>query len=323
MVAAMAAMAGASALGSLIGGSQAKKQMKASMAQQAEFTNRALAELEKVGIPSIEAQKIALETPELVFQYVPQLEQEFPEIKSQFDQIAVDPRLAEAQQSALLGMQERSEMGLTPEDMAQIDELRRGVGQEEASRQATILQDMERRGLGGSGQELAMKLASSQNAAQRQSEESDRLAAMQFQAKQAALQNVGSMSGQMRGQEFGEQAQQASAADILKQFSAQQQQGVQQRNVGSQNVAAQQKAQMEQQIENQRAAARQQEEIRNKGLVGDQFQKEMQKAGAASSALTGAAQQAQAGGAAQAQNTLGMWQGLGQAGMGAASLMKK
>ena len=125
---------GASALGSIIGGTQAAKESKAARAQAADFTNKAIAALEKVGIPSVEAQRIALENPQMVFQYVPEMEKEFPEIKSRFEEIATDPRLKQAQTEALLGIQSRAEEGLTSDEQAQINSLRRGTAPRDALR---------------------------------------------------------------------------------------------------------------------------------------------------------------------------------------------
>ena len=99
-------MVAAGAATSLIGGSAAKKQAEAALAQQKAFTEKAIAELQKVIPPGVDAQKIVLENPKLVFDYIPQLAQEFPEMKSKFDQIEVDPRLKAEQTKALQGLSE-------------------------------------------------------------------------------------------------------------------------------------------------------------------------------------------------------------------------
>lgn len=324
MVAALLAGAGIGAAGSIIGGIQANKASKAAAAQAAAFAARAIAELEKVGIPSIEAQKIALENPAMVFKYVPAMEKDFPEIKSQYDQISTDPRLEAAQSEALAGLSQRADMGVTPADQAEIDALRRGTAQQEKARQSTILQQMEQQGLGGSGAQLQAQLLSSQGAAQNASVEGDRLAAMKFEAKQAALEKLGNLAGSQRAQSYGEQANAASAADMIAQYNQQQRSGTQQRNIASQNQAQLQAEQLKQEMETNRANTANTEQTYNKELQAKKFEQEMAKAGAMSNALTGAAYNTQQAGATKAANTLATWQGIGSAaGAGVSALGKK
>ena len=305
--------AGVMGAGQLLGGVMAQKTAKDAQKQQAAFINKAIAELEKVGIPSVEAQKIALETPELVFDYAPQLEQQFPEIKSQFEQIAIDPRLQEAQYKALSGLEERAEEGLTSEEKAQIDALRRSASGQGTAQRASAVQEMERRGLGGSGAELLSQLAASQQAQQMSAQGGQELAALQAQAKQAALQNLAITAGSVREQEFGEQSKQASAADIIAQFNRQQQAGTQQRNIGSQNEAELMRQKALQAQEEGRVDAANQEQMYNKELLQQQYKNQLEKAKAAGSAYTGAGRAAATAGAQQATNTQQTIGGISQA----------
>ena len=309
-----AALAGA---GSIVGGYLASKAAKEAEAQRAAFTEKAIAELEKVGVPSVEAQKIALETPELVFNYAPQLEKDFPTLRSHFEQIEVDPRLKEAQSQALTGIQERAEMGLTPEEQAQLNSLRRQTGQQFKSQQEGILQQMEQRGLGGSGAELAAQLAGSQAGTQRAAEESDRLAAMQFQAKQAALAQLANVAGGIRGQEFGEQATQAGGMDAISQFNASQQSETQRRNIDSMNQAKLMQEQLKQQLEGQDVQTSNVQEQYNKGLLQQDYQNKLEKAKGLAAAYTGAGQAAAQAGANQASNIAQIGSGVGQLAGGA------
>ena len=311
---------GLSAAGSIFGGMQASKESAKARKQAAEFTNRALAELEKVGIPSIEAQKIVLESPQEVFRYIPQLEQEFPELKSQFDDITNDPRLVMAQAQALEGIRQRAESGLTSSDLAEINALKRGTAQQAAARDATLLQSMEQRGMGDSGQALMLRQGASQAALQTQAEEAEKLAKMITDQKLNALQLLGQLSGQQQSQSFEQQAQKASAADTIAQANRNLAARQQSTNVGAQNEAALRAAEMKQQLENQRVSTANQQQMYNKDLIQQNFQNQMQKAGAASSALTGAANSAIQAGANAAANKQAMWSGAGQAGLGAAQL---
>ena len=308
-----AGMAGAQMAGSLYGSHKAKKSADAAREMESKFRERALAELMKLNIPEIEAQKIILETPQLVYDYVPQLEQEMQDLSSQMGDIEVDPRLREAQMAALGGLEERAEGGLTPEDAAQIASIRRQTGGQAQAQDASILQSMAQRGMSGSGAELASRLQSGQASAQRASEESDRLAAMNYQAKMAALSQMGNVAGNIRGQEFGEQERVASAADLIAKFNQQNRASMQQRNVGAQNVAGRESAQQKQSHEYARAGLRGQEETHNKGLIADKYQQELNLAKAKASALTGSAQAAREAGVTKAKGQYDMWSGIGKA----------
>lgn len=317
---AMGAGVGVSALGSIIGGIQAGKESAAARAQAADFTNKAIAALEKVGIPSVEAQKIALENPKMVFDYAPEMEKEFPELKSKFDQIQTDPRLQAAQSEALAGIQERATGGLTADEKAQIDSLRRGTAQQANARDASILQNMEQRGMGSSGAELLSRLASSQAAAQQASIDTENQASLIAQRKLEALQQLGSLAGQQQSQQFSQEAQKASALDEIARLNQAAKYNIQSSNVGAQRQAQLSAAEMKQQLENQRAATANQQQTYNKELLQQKFQNEMNKAGSTASAYTGAGNQALQGGAISAANKLGMWQGVGNAAMGGAQL---
>ncbi len=221
-----------------------------------------VARLEAVGIPTIEAQKIALESPELVgLLEAEQLG------TSRYEDIQMDPRLQAAQLSALEGISGVAETGLGAEDRLALEEIRRqAAGQAQAQRE-TALQQMQERGTLDSGASLVAQLSAGQQAADTAAMQGMRQAAQAQQARMAALGQQGNMAAQMQGQQLGLAGQKASAADSIAQFNAQQRMGVQ-----SQNLAARQG------IANQSSAARNQQEMYNKGLIQQQFQNQMAKA---------------------------------------------
>lgn len=315
-----AAAMGAQAVGSIYGAQQARKTAQAAAAQNAEFTNKALAALEAVGVPAEEAMQITLQTPELVFDYAPQLQQQFPEIASSFADIEVDPRLQEAQATALAGIEERAAMGLTPEDRAELAAIQRGAAATGSAQRASALQQMEQRGMGGSGQALMAQLAGAQSAQDLAAGASEQEAAQIFAAKQAALGQLAQVAGAQRGQEFGEQAQQASAADVIAQFNRQQQAGTQAANIAEQNKANLMRQQMLQAQEEQRVAARNLEEEQRIKAKQQQFEMQQRQAEAAAGALAGAGGRALTGGATEAKGQQAMGTALGQLGAGAIKL---
>ena len=149
--------------------------------------------------------------------------------------ISVDPRYKDAQLEALRSMEERSKQGMTAQDEADMFRLQQQVNTANRGRLGAIQQGMASRGMSGSGMNAALQLQASQDAGEREA-----LAAMekagQIQSnKMNAAQSLGQMGGQMRGQEFGEQAQKAQAQDIINRFNTANRVDRQNQNVDVQN----------------------------------------------------------------------------------------
>lgn len=249
-----------------------------------------IARLEAIGIPTIEAQKIALESPELVgLLEAEQLG------ASRLEDVQMDPRLQAAQLSALEGITGVAETGLGAADRLALEEIRRQAAGQAQAQRATALQQMQERGTLDSGASLVAQLGAGQQAADMAAMQGMRQAAQAQQARMSALGQQGNMAAQMQGQQLGLAGQKASAADAIAQFNAQQRMGVQ-----SQNLAARQG------IANQGAATRNQQEMYNKGLIQQQFQNQMAKATGVTGMQSNLAQQMQqqAGAAQGAQQAL-------------------
>lgn len=227
------------------------------------MSQAALDYIKGLDIPDEEKQRIMLEAPELVEQLV--AEELGP---SAFEDIQLDPRLAGVQMEALQALQERSEKGLTQADKYDIEEaLDMASGREMAARRG-IEQEMQRKGMGDSGQALMMKLQAQQGAANQGRRQSMDLARQALQQKADATSRAGQMAGQMQQADFARQAQGASAKDIIAARNAANRQQAQ-----WQNVAARQN------IENQRAALANQQQMYNKQLAQQTWQNQLQKAG--------------------------------------------
>lgn len=235
-----------------------KKEMK----EMTRLMRDNVARLEAIGIPTIEAQKIALESPELVG--LLEAEQLGP---SRYEEVQMDPRLQAAQLSALEDITGIADTGLGAQDRLALEEIRRrSAGQAQAQRE-TALQQMQERGMLDSGASLAAQLQSGQQAADVAAMQGMQQAAQAQQARMAALGQQANMASGMQGQQLQLAGQKASAADAIAQFNAQNRQGV-----SGQNLAARQS------IANQSAATRNQQEMYNKGLIQQDFQNRMAKA---------------------------------------------
>ena len=232
---------------------------KSEMKQANRLMRDNIARLEAIGIPTIEAQKIALEAPELVGQ----LEAEALG-SSRFEEIQVDPRLQAAQMAALEDITGIAEAGgMDAQSRLNIEQ---GLGRVAGAEQARLQQLREDPTL-GQGQRLALQSQAIQGAGQSGRDVALQTAAQAQQARMAALGQQANMASGMQGQQLQLAGQKASAADAIAQFNTQQRMGVQ-----SQNLAARQG------ISNQTAATRNQQEMYNKGLIQQQFQNEMAKA---------------------------------------------
>jgi len=273
-----AIVAGGGLIGSLIGSSSAsdaRKEAARQSALQQEQIQKAIADLEAVGVPSIEAQQIAID------KYMPELQgtlQAETLGNTAMDEISLNPEVRNAQMAALRQMQELGQTGLNAEDrMARQEMLDQSSSQDQA-RQSSILQSMAERGSLDSGAQLAAQLQSKQNQAEAARKSGLQLAAQVSQARRDALAQAGQLGTQMRSQSFGEQSSTARAKDAISQFNAQNRQKVAERNLNEQ-----------QRIAEQRAAIQRQQEVQNKGVIGTQYNQRLGKAKAMSSARTGAA----------------------------------
>jgi hypothetical protein len=243
-----------------------------------------IARLEALNVPTIEAQRIALEAPELIGQ----LEAEILG-RSRFEDVQMDPRLQAINMAALEDITGIAEAGGL-DAQARLN-LEQGLGRVAGAEQARLQQLREDPTL-GQGQKLALQAQAVQGAGQSGRDIALQSAAQAQQAKMAALGQQGSMASQMSQQQLALAGQKASAADAIAQFNTQQRMGVQ-----SQNLAARQA------IANQTAATRNQQEMYNRGLIQQRFQNEMARATGVSGAQTNLANLygQQAGAAQQAQ----------------------
>jgi len=143
--------------------------------------------------------------------------------------IEADPALREAQMAALGELSNIAESGgMTLADQAALSQIQGQLAQQDAGRQAAIMQNMAERGMGGSGMEMAQRMMSQQGAANRANQMGMQTAAnAQERALQAIMQG-GQLAGSLRAQDYGEQAEAARAQDMINQFNASQRQQEQQ-----------------------------------------------------------------------------------------------
>jgi hypothetical protein len=264
-----------------------------------------IARLEAIGVPTIEAQQIALQSPELVG--LLEAEALGP---SRFEDVQMDPRLQAAQMAALEGITGIAEAGgLDAQSRLNLEQgLSRVAGAEQAR-----LQQLKEDPTLGQGQKLALQAQAVQGAGQSGRDVALQSAAQAQQARMSALGQQGSMASQMSQQQLALAGQKASAADAIAQFNTQNRQNINMAN--AQNRIATQRG---------TEATRNQQEMYNRGLIQQRFQNEMARATGVSGAQSNLANMyaQQAGASAQGQATqnaaiLGGITGLAGAGIGA------
>lgn len=172
--------------------------------------------------------------------YDPRLMEASAQGASKFGDISTDPRFAEAQLQALGGVQDIvSGGGLTAQDQANLAQIQSDVGRADRGRREAIQDRMRRTGMSGSGMDLLAQLQSGQAATDRASQAGLNIAGMAQDRQAQALRDLGAMGGQMRGQDFSEQAAAAQAQDAINRFNTMNQQQAAMQNMAAQNQAAQ------------------------------------------------------------------------------------
>jgi len=268
------AAAGASLVGGLVGQNQNRQARRGAEAAQA----RANALIGNVKLPDIDLMKLNLESPELIGQYAPLLEQLQQMGPSAMEGVSTDPRLKQAQMQALEQLSGFSKGEMSLADSSMVEQIRRGAAAQGQARQSAILSEMQQRGQGGSGAELIARLKSGQAEADRASQEGMALQQMLQQRALSALSQQGQLAGSVRNQEFGEQSDIAKSRDIINQFNTQNKQNVGQRNVSSQNQAQLGNLNARQQVADSAVAMRNRQQQYNKALEQQRYANEMTRA---------------------------------------------
>jgi hypothetical protein len=276
MPAAAIASVAAPVIGGIIGNEQAKDSRNA--AQKAR--DAALAQFSGIELPDVEKQKLLLEEYQSTGQLTPEMQQLIDLGPSSYENVNVDPRLRSEQMKALESVAGFASGNLSPADMAGFELARRNVAGEAQAKQGQILQDMQARGQGGSGAELIAKLNSNQNSADRLAQQQMEEAKAIQNARMQALSQQSNMAGNLRTQDYSEQARLAEARDAISRFNAQNAQNIEGSNVGSRNQAQAANLQNAQAISKANIDVRNQQQTHNKNLAQQQYQNQLQMAGA-------------------------------------------
>jgi len=135
--------------------------------------------------------------------------------------IQTDPRLKQAQQDTLSSYDDIiSGDGYSAADKAGINSVGNQIARRMAGANSAVRQQMEASGQGQGGAAIAAQLENQQQANQRFSEAGQNQAAQGVQRRFQAIAAKGNQAGDMRTQDWNEQASKAQAADSIARFNA-------------------------------------------------------------------------------------------------------
>jgi hypothetical protein len=255
-----------------------------------QYLDQILAQYNGINPPTIEEQKVILE--KLVQQglVTPEDAQTVNLGDTATNGIALDPASKQAQMEALAGLQEVSnEGGMTGLDLQKMQDLKDNFETTRRGDEQAIIENAKNRGVYGSNLELTNRLISGQNAANRASREAIDIGAQAQNARMAALRDVGSLGGQIRGQEFGEASKKAEAQDAINRFNAQNKQNQVNFNVGNRNQAQATNLGEKQRVSDLNIGNENANRVRNSQLIQQKYNNTMGLADAKARALAGIA----------------------------------
>lgn len=172
--------------------------------------------------------------------------------------IEVSQDVLDTQRAAMTGLTDVAQEGITATEQADIRSLMNQEAQKQKGAREAIMQNYAERGIAGSGGELASQLLNQQASADRGAQGAFDIAALGKMRALEALTSSGDLAGRVRGQEFGEQAQQASAQDAINAFNINQEMQTRAGNADILNAAATQRQQIAMSQADQQTAQRKQ-----------------------------------------------------------------
>lgn len=196
-----------------------------------------------------------------------------------FNDIVTDPALAGAQKQALVALQEvGTSGGMTAIDKARLADITSQQNQEARGRNESVMSQARERGMGGSDINTVNQLLNEQAAADRASRQGTDVAAEAQARALQALMAAGQTAGEIRGQDFGEQATKAQAANAIDLFNKQTLNQTNLYNVDAANRAQAANLANEQSISNANTNVTNTERTSNAAARQQVFNNEMAKA---------------------------------------------
>lgn len=294
-------------IGGIMGQNAAQSQLDAANSAR----QQALAQYLGINAPSVQGQQLNLQNYQNAGQLNNNLEGALQLGPSAMSQVQTDPRLVQAQMSALNQLSQTGQMGMTPGEAAALQQAQLNAASQAQAKNQQVLNQYAATGMGGSMAQLAAQLSNSQNSAQMLGNNSNQVAQNAQQNALQAISQAGSLGGQMQSQQFGQQAAVAQAKDYINQFNLQNAQNVSNTNTGLQNQANAYNLQNSQNLSNMNTQTQNQQQQYNKQLLQQQFNNQMALASGRAGQYQGIAQADQQQAGNVANSYAGMGNGVG------------
>lgn len=250
-----------------------------------------------LNIPDPAEQKVALQRFVSQGELTPVMQQAIAQAPSEFKNIVTSSQNKAAQNKALSQLSQIGEQGgLRLQDKAALADARMDAITREKSGRAGIADEMARRGLSGSGYDVAARLSGQQGVADRESNAGLKVASDAQDRALQAIMSSGKMATDYRNQDFGEQAQKASAADRINAFNTANLRDVNAANVGAENATNAFNLQNKQRISDQNTSLSNAEQQYNKGLIQQNYENQMKRLEGATGQVKGMAESERKGG---------------------------
>lgn len=300
-------------LATLGGGIIGAAEQSSARGQAYDLIQQTIREYEAIGIPSVEAQKLALEEYRQQGMLTPELEESVLRGPSAMEGVRGDDEGIAAQRAALRKLKELGESGgRTLEDESNLRKNLDSAAQFERGQREAILQNARERGVGGSGTELAAQLMAAQGSANRAASAGLDASAS---AEKRALESIkmgADLGGALDTRMFGQNADRAQAKDAVDAWNAENRAETQRRNIAARNAAQASNLGTAQEIANANVDTRNKQQQFNKGLEQTAFENKLNLTGAKANARGGQAQNVVQGGAANAGIAYGIGSGVGK-----------
>lgn len=262
-----------------------------------------------VNIPDPKAQKLALQRYVQAGELSPEMEEAVKRGPTNLEQIRVDPRYKEAQLRSLKSLSDLGSEGLSFADEAELADLNNDVNAQARGRVGALRDSAAARGVGGSGVTLALEQDAAQNAQAQQAKAGRDKFAMSRQRALDAILKSGTLAGDLRSSDYGEQKDLAQGRDAIDDFNAKMLAGTRQRNTDRTNNARQVNLTNRQDIANKNTTLSNEETKWNDiDRYQQRFDNETKVASGKANAYSGNANAYQN----SANQTAGMWAGVGQ-----------
>lgn len=160
--------------------------------------------------------------------------------ETEYNNVSIDPSVLSAQNQALEELINLSEAkGLNAIDQQALQEIVNAENRNLQGQNQAIAQDAMQRGVYGSGLEMAQRLQAAQSAANRMNNQDMDIMSQAQQRALEALSAYGNLAGNMRSQDFSEQARRADAIDAINKANWQNMQSNSNANIDNQNKVSQ------------------------------------------------------------------------------------